>query len=177
MTSNGSLAVMSTEYPFKLARYSQSGSPIGEFILPPGNGVAEQGIAVDAKERYYRGGNAEIPRVAEFTESGEDIDGLAPGPITGLDTDPMSNDLYLDEQGTCVSHLQTQCGSSCTPLETFGNGKLSNAHGLTVDAPSDNVYVANTGANDVAVFSGLAPYATTGQASPSARPQPRSPAI
>ncbi len=78
----------------------------------------------------------------------------------------MSNDLYLDEKGTFVSHLQTQCGSSCTPLETFGNGKLSNARGLTVDAPSDNVYVANTGANDVAVFSGLAPYATTGQASP-----------
>ena len=57
----------------------------------------------------------------------------------------MSNDLYADEQGTFISHFKAQCGEYCTPLETFGTGKLSGARGISVDAPSDNVYVANSG--------------------------------
>jgi len=159
----GDLIVMSNEYAFRVARYSQSGSPIGEFTTF-GNGTEEQGIAVDARERFYRGGNSEIPRVSEFNEAGTIAEEVTHGPITGIQTDPMSTDLYVTEQGTFISHFQSQCGEHCTPLETFGNGDLSGARGISIDAPSDNVYVANTGDNDVAVFDGVGPYTTTGPA-------------
>ena len=166
VTSNGSLAVMSTEYPSKLARYSQSGSPIGEFILPPE--TASPNRESPSTRRNASSGAA--PRKSHTSQS-------SPNPkktsmVSLPDRSPASIPIRCPttsistNRGRSSAICKRNAAHACTPLETFGNGKLSNARGLTVDAPSDNVYVANTGANDVAVFSGLAPYATTGQASP-----------
>jgi NHL repeat len=160
----GVLIVMGTDFPFGVARYSENGTPIGAFSNF-GFGLEQQGIAVDARERFYRGGNAEVPRASAFNEAGAVAENIASGTVTGVEIDPMSNDLYVDDHGTFINHFKLQCGENCTPLETFGNGKLSGARGISVDAPSDNVYVANTGGNDVVVFDGTAPYATTGPAS------------
>jgi hypothetical protein len=157
----GRLSVMTTIYPFKLGTYDQSGVPVNEFHIPSNLGTVPVGIAVDGRERFYKSGNSEFPTVQEYTEQEIVNNSAAPGPITGMAVDPMSNDLYTAEQGgTSIARYRSQC-EGCPPLETFGAGKLSQASGFSVDAPSDNVYVANTGEDSVAVFNGMGPYATT----------------
>jgi hypothetical protein len=172
VSTGGDLLVMSNQYAYHIARFSESGSPISEFQVPSSNGTEAHGLGLDAKERFYKGGRenrpgegGSYPRVQEFNETELLSDSVAPGPISGLATDPMTNDLYVDEQGSFISHLKSLCGENCVPLETFGAGKLFEAAGLSVDVPSDNIYVANSGENSIAVFEGVGPYATTGPTS------------
>ncbi len=160
----GDFIVMSGTFEYKISRYSQGGTLLSEFGVPYRNGTEAHGLAVDANEHFYKGGNEEIPEVTEFNE-GVIAASLTHGPITGLAVDPWSNDLYTDEQGSFISHFRSGCGENCSPLESFGAGKLSAARLLGFDLPSDNVYVANTGENDIAVFDGVGPYVTTVQAS------------
>ena len=173
VSSGGDLVVLSAKYPNKISSYSPGGGPLNEFTVPVSNETEPDGVAVDANGHFYKGGGQNDPpsslRVTEFTEGGEIADTVTLGPVTGLTTDPLTNDLYADEQGSFVSHFKAQCGEFCTPSESFGSGKLTSAGGISVDAPSDDVYVANTGAGDVAVFDGVAPYTTTEPASPVGR--------
>ena len=165
VSTGGDLLVLSNQYRYHVARYSQDGTPISEFVVPNFNGTEPHGLALDAKERFFKSGNPAFPRVSEFNENELISDEITPGPITGLVTDPLNNDLYVDEQGGSISHFKSQCGEYCTPLETFGAGKLFEAGGISVDVPSDDVYVANGGENEVAVFDGVGPYVTTGPVS------------
>ena len=54
-----------------------------------------------------------------------------------------------------TAHLsQTNYYYSCTPADTFGSSAhLNSAKGLSIDADSEIVYVADTGENQIAVFS------------------------
>lgn len=160
----GDFIVMSGIFEYKISRYSQSGELFSEFAVPYRNGTEAHGLAVGANEHFYKGGNEELPEVTEFNE-GVIAASITHGPITGLAADPWNNDLYTDEQGSFISHFRLGCGESCSPLESFGGGKLSGARLLALDLPSDNVYVANSAGNDIVVFDGVGPYVTTGQAS------------
>jgi hypothetical protein len=93
--------------------------------------VGSSGLAVDADEDLYPGGAVE----------------------------PATNDRYLLElaEGGFIEHLAFHCHGEeieeapCTPLEQFGVGELSQPEDVAV-GPGSVVYVANTGAKDVAVF-------------------------
>ena len=72
--------------------------------------------------------------------------------------DPTNQEIYGDT-GSAIEHF----GVAENPLDTFGAEDLSHPQGLAVSA-SHNVYVANTGADDVVVFADVAPRVTTGPA-------------
>jgi hypothetical protein len=163
--SAGELFVMSAEYQQKIYGYSQNGQPppVSEAVIP--RDTRPYGLAVDASDDFYKiDGFPEVTKFHESEELAEDLTGSSS--LNGLATDPISSDLYVDESGSVINHFAWNCGEHCPPLDTFGSGHLSGATGLSVDAPSDDVYVANTGENDIAVFDGVAPIATTGTTSP-----------
>jgi hypothetical protein len=113
------------------------------------------------------------------TEEGE-VDSWEMGidwPTTGLAFDPGTEELY---QGTGkrieggdeihparINHYSEDCSPpttpACAPLDSFGEGQLSEAKGMEVDGDSHAVYVANAGSNDVAVFKDVRPIVTTGE--------------
>jgi hypothetical protein len=146
-------------------KFGQDGSPISSFYT--GYGVSGAGITVDPSGNLYqvRG----IPVVEKFTPAGQDLGQLTDGGnAKGLEADPRSGDLYENEGGTVINHYDSSCNPSsgpCSPVDTFGSGNLTGAQGLAIDGVSNNVYVANTGAGNVAVFDGANPLLTTGSAS------------
>ena len=131
--------------------YDESGTEINSFEPP--RGTSAHGLAVDAEEHFYKLDGA--PQVTKYDDTGENIDepdGRADG--VGLAIDPSTNDLYVvqSEEGGVVTHYALNCGQECAPLETFGGGDLAEPEGIGVDGSSGMVYVANTGAGNVAVF-------------------------
>jgi hypothetical protein len=139
----------------------------------PQFGVA--GIAVDSKTGNLWAGFGSSAGILEYTQDGTFIDftfgggngaGLkfdSAGNIrtssgTGFNFDPTVGDLYLDT-GADIEHYGVNC---CDLLDSFGSGDLSGSSGVAVDGVSHNVYVANAGANDVAVFGDIRPIVTTG---------------
>ena len=117
------------------------------------------GLAVDGSEDLYEGTAAgEVERFSkECADLGEED---AATNATGLivnPAEPGQNDLYVDQGGTIIDHFSAACNLAegpCEPLDSFGSGKLSAAQGIAI-ANSGDVYVADTGANDVAVFPDL----------------------
>jgi hypothetical protein len=77
----------------------------------------------------------------------------------GAGVEPATNDRYLLKlpEGRFIEHLAFRCHGEeieeapCTPLEQFGAGELSEPEDVAV-GPGSVVYVANTGAANVAVF-------------------------
>ena len=101
------------------------------------------------------------------THSGEDPSfavstGNIP-PATGLAIDPTTHELFQDT-GSQIAHYSSACEPHfhlCEPVDAFGAGALSEARGLDLDGSSHLLYVANSAANDVAVFAEAAPTVTT----------------
>ena len=90
---------------------------------------------------------------------------------TGIVIDRATNDVYID-QGVYIDQFagSTRCGGvaneGCSPSDTFGSGHLSAAAGLAFDPASGTLYAANSGGNDLALFSPLpVPDVTTGSVS------------
>jgi len=92
---------------------------------------------------------------------------------SGLAINRSSYDVFVDQethideftnQNLCSPGERTH-GRGCPPSDTFGNGNLTSAHGLAVRPSTGVLYAANTGANNLAVFSPLPlPGVTTGPA-------------
>jgi len=138
--------------------YEQSGAHHSEFGDPRGTSPA--GLAVDAEDNLYK--VDAYPNVTKFSDTGIDLaDTLDGGAASGLTIDPSTNNLFVDESGGSINQFALNCGEGCAPIETFGGGDLSGAQGLSIDGTSDTVYVANTGAGNVAVFEYIAPSVTT----------------
>ena len=91
--------------------------------------------------------------------------------ITGLVVDPTRGDLYLDEAGTSIGDVSTQCEPSapanstlkegpaveasagpCVPTQDFGVGDLKGGGALAVDPVDGTIYALSVGADRVAVF-------------------------
>ncbi len=90
-------------------------------------------------------------------------EGVAGNFTYGLAFDPSNDDFYQDT-GTEINHYIGACKRACEPTDSSGAGELTGARGVAVDGTSHTVYVANTGADDVAVFVDVQPKATTGPA-------------
>ncbi len=139
--------------------YEQSGTLHSTFGYP--RGTSPNGLAVDGEDHLYKIDGS--PNVTKFSIKEEDLaDTLDGGSASGLTVDPSTNDLFVDESGESINHFALNCGEGCAPIETFGGGDLAGAQGLSIDGTSDTVYVANTGAANVAVFEYIAPTVTTG---------------
>jgi hypothetical protein len=140
------------------AWYEQSGRRHSTFETP--FGTYPRGLAVDAEDNLYKINESSEP--TKFSDTGEYLGRPeTQGEATGLATAPSNSDLYVVQSGASIDHLALNCGESCTPLESFGSGFLSGAQGLSLDRASEDVYVANTGAGNVAVFEYIAPTVAT----------------
>jgi sugar lactone lactonase YvrE len=157
-------------------KFAEDGSPGTGFNS--GRLVSPVGIAVDSSgSLYVARGN---PFVEKFDGSGNDLGTVdAAGTATGLAIDPSTDDLYVGESGTSISHFAFDGsgnvvepgGSTCTPApdsgcaatDTFGSGDLSGAAGLAVDPSNHTVFAADTGHQRIAAFTGpvALPDATT----------------
>ncbi len=86
------------------------------------------------------------------------LDGSLPAPATligeldhrdttGATTDPNSGEVYLDNVSSVGAY-----SSEGVPIERFGEGHMSAAAGIALDASTDQIFVADTTANQVVVF-------------------------
>ena len=85
---------------------------------------------------------------------------------SGLAINRANNDLFVD-QGTHIDRFaEGECippGHGCRPTDSFGGGTLKSGAGLAVIPSNGTLYAADSGNNDVAVFSpDPAPEVTTG---------------
>jgi hypothetical protein len=159
----GNLFVMGAlgKFQDEVFRYTQDGEAVSIFrnneLV-----ICREGLAIDGEARFYRicGG-----RVSKFAETGQVIGEPANG-ATGIAIDPVPDDLYVDqgEEGQVRQYIE--CDRECEPFaEPFGSGHLTDAKGVAVDSSTEAVYVANTGAGNVAKFESVTPRVITGVAS------------
>ena len=149
---SGNLFVLGNE-PY-VYWYEQSGILHDTFHAP--RGTTPAGLAVDAEDHLYKvDGTPEvtkfgIPTPPAIEESLGEPD--TRGSTVGLTIEPSTNDLYVVEGESFVASFGLKCGQGCPTLEEFGSGHLSGAKGISIDAASEDVYVANASGGDVAVF-------------------------
>ena len=144
--------------------YEESGSQHSLFAVP--NKDAGIGLAVDAAGNFYHG--VSTGGVEKFSNTGNALGHPYAGRFdAAFALDPANGDLYVAEnhfEGNegGVSRFAFNCGSGCTPLESFGKGKLgNNPSGIAIG--TGTVYVANAEANSIAVFhTATVPTVTTG---------------
>ncbi|HTT95746.1 MAG TPA: hypothetical protein VMF55_13820 [Solirubrobacterales bacterium] len=82
------------------------------------------------------------------------------GFFSGIAASQADDDLYVDLKGTsivvlsprCVPAPGTQTQGSCTPIETFGEGVLTEAAGIAVDSADGTLYTADTASGEVDAF-------------------------
>jgi NHL repeat len=128
------------------------------------------GLQVDpAGTHFYYFWEGLVARIPIGSESpNQDIEHVtvAGPPGTGLALDPTSAEIYLDA-GSRIYHYSPACEpleTFCSPIDSFGAGQLSAAAGLALYGPSSDariVYVADPGANHVAVFGDIRPLVST----------------
>jgi hypothetical protein len=143
---------------------------IDEFNDALGNGFLSQvegvggalGIAVDSQDDVYvvRSYNHTLAKFAagEFTGYIGECECAA-----GVGVDPVTSNVYVS-QGTSVAEYGPYAIPAKTPLAQFGSGDLQGASGIAV-SPGHEVYVADSTADDVDVFTTVVlPDTTTGSA-------------
>jgi DNA-binding beta-propeller fold protein YncE len=128
-------------------------------------GVRAVGIAIDAFSDIDVATGA--PGVARFSSTGLQIGNIEEGALpTGIGVDTTTGDLFVDE-GKVVNDYPSSCEPAqgyCATQGSFGSGKLSGATGIGVNASNGQVYVADTAANRIDVFtSALLPGVVTGE--------------
>ncbi len=167
-------------------RFAHDGSHQTQYSLGAGNQQAiggnttvfiAGGMAVDSTFHsyylYFTGsGYLESNGVGKVNFDGKGLPGVISdpgndnsGPI-GINVDLGGNDIFLVQEGhqtqpgdlvgggKVVTHYGPEGGAA---LNSFGSGQLNGARGLSINTFSDDVYVANTGAGNVAVFSANVP--------------------
>ncbi len=75
------------------------------------------------------------------------VDGLLGETTTGLASDLVSNDLYVDHQTSVSSY-----SASGAFIQSFGSGQVTKGAGIAVDAATGTVYVADAGSDRIDVF-------------------------
>jgi DNA-binding beta-propeller fold protein YncE len=141
--------------------FAQDGSFLMDFL--EGRKVTPNGIDADSQGNLYviietnRWPAGSIfrlnPSRGAEGEAVEPVNGDATDP-TGFALDRASGELYMDSGGALIRRYEASCdgGPTCSAVETFGAGALSNAGGVAVDSSTDLVYVADSGEGRVAVF-------------------------
>jgi hypothetical protein len=141
----------------RTSRFTQGGvSEGGSFFI--GGGAKPLGLMQDTEGHLYilEGGTIEKFGV-NGGQIGFELGGHKRG--IGLAIDDSSNDLYLTQhaesgEGGDVQVFAPSCKNNCTPLEEFAfeSGELGKPQGLAVDPSTHAVYVADSGTNQINVF-------------------------
>jgi hypothetical protein len=142
---SGNLFVLSAETDW----YDQDGTLHSTFGFQ--RGTSPVGLAVDAEDNLYKADGT--PEISKYTDTGKE-EGEPDGATdaTGLAVDPFNNELYVDQSSGVINSFTVNCGTDCTPANSFGSEVLTGAQGLSVDATTPTIYAANTGSGNVAVF-------------------------
>ena len=147
----------------RLRRLAANGS-VGEELAVE-RGTSANGLAVDAEGNFFKLNGS--PNVEEITATDHDLGQVSTAEGTGIAVDPTTGGLYLDIGGE-VDHyafsspgvVREAGGASCVvepykgceATDAFGGSYLSDAKGLAVDASDEELYVANSGANEIDSF-------------------------
>jgi hypothetical protein len=153
-------------------------SSLGSFLPParqlPDNASNGGGLALDPLGDFYLPNSRALIGVYKYTSRGTPIGQIDAQEALGLALDPTTGDLYSDDVinvnsrvGETIRHFAAGCASPCTALDEFGAAQLKKgALGLSIAAGSDDLYVADVGDHDVAVFNGVGPIPTAEAPSP-----------
>ena len=161
-------------------------TPEGHYEGPYQNVCGALGLKVDSSEDYFFGGAGYFcgggnDTLTERTPPPAGGNGTnyyqvtTDFPTTGFSLDPSNGEIYqavgsrnegvATDHPPRVDHYNSDCNppvAACEPVDSFGSGQLSSPVGVGVDGSSHMVYVADSLANDVAVFGDVRPAVTTG---------------
>jgi DNA-binding beta-propeller fold protein YncE len=151
--NGGLFAVSTNQFTFW---FNQNGKPEAPSFFTIN--VNPPSLAVDTELDLY-----ELRRglVLKFTNTGTRLGGEFAGEqrAVGLAIDMSDNDLYLTQhaetgEGGDVQRFSPACDMECTATEEFGFeiGELKAPQGLAVNSTSHTVYVADSSANQINVF-------------------------
>jgi hypothetical protein len=138
--------------------FSSEGVPIEScFVVGP----SPPGVVVDGEGELYILGGGEIGTIERFKVCGGrtafELGGHKRG--VGLAIDTSNNDLYLTQhaevgEGGDVQRFAPTCSNNCTPLEEFAfePGELKAPQGIALNPATHDVYVADSGLNQIVVF-------------------------
>jgi hypothetical protein len=112
------------------------------------NGGVQPGLAVDSEDHLYVS-HTGSRFVAKLNSAGVNEINRFGGEVEypGIAVEPGSNDVYLGTGTTIAAFSPTE-----TLLDRFGQGHLAAGAGIAVNAATGLLYVADPGANDVAIF-------------------------
>jgi hypothetical protein len=120
--------------------------------------VNPPGLAVDTAMNLYE---LRARSVQKFNTRGERLGSelAGEGRAVGLAIDTSNNDLYITQhpeagEGGDVQRFAPTCVTYCTPLEEFAfeAGELKAPQGLAVNPATHDIYVADSGLNQIVVF-------------------------
>jgi DNA-binding beta-propeller fold protein YncE len=131
-------------------------------IRPPAD-QALGGLAVDSKDNLYIRTNQNEGTVVEFNAKGELLNGELDSEFPavsgyGLASEAKTDDVYINNIGS-LGRFAPPVEGRAAEVERLGAGHLSAANpenyqsGVAVDAASGTVYVADSAASDIVVFS------------------------
>ncbi len=156
-------------------QFAQNGTFVEDFTAE--RGTSAGGLAVNAEGSFFKVNGS--PSVEESTHANVDIGQVTLGEASrDLAIDAATGGLYVDQGGE-VEHLAFSApgivsepgGGTCTvepnvgcaPTDTFGAGELSAGSGIGVDPSTHDVFVADTAAGAIRVFTpAILPEAVTG---------------
>jgi len=140
----------------RIVRYDPNGKVLANVALPLGH--LPKGIAVDATGDAYVADSA-LNVITEYSPSGATLSSFgssAFGESAGIAFDPGTNDIFvIDGQNGRIVEFD----KSGTMLRAFGQSTLSHPEDITF--LNGNVYVTDSGNDNVAEFSGTGSLVTT----------------
>jgi hypothetical protein len=139
-------------YSNALANTFLSSEALASGIAP----YLKPGLAVNSEGDLYGGfeyeGLVKFPpgeaRISNLNKT--DATGYSAAP-TGLTVDPSTQNIYTDI-GTSLELVSSTAGEGTPPIESFGEGPLSDGGGVAVDVASGDLYVAEPASSRVLVF-------------------------
>jgi hypothetical protein len=152
--ANGELWVY---FGTQVANYSNAVA--NEFIATrevKGFGFSEPGFAVDSKDNLYAHINGLFPEtniIYKFDSEGKELNGhelentLDSEPPTGVAVELSNGDVYIDNTTTMARFT-----SEGALIEHLGSGHMTNGSGIGVNSTAEEVYVSDSAANTVDIF-------------------------
>jgi NHL repeat len=152
--------------------FSESGGLVQTLRTQVSDFSGRDDIAVDKSHVFLSVGAQQGSRLARFdTSAGPGGNGANLGMIGRGDTfashialDPSTEDLFTDNGGDVIDHYNASCApvlfasnpvafnAGCVANDSFGSGHLTDAAGLAYAAATSTLYVADAGADRIAVF-------------------------
>ena len=167
--ATGRLFVVETNYVVR--PFTAAGAAQPTFFTSQGPSIG--GIAADSVPDLYM--IASSHEVAKFNTIGESVNYNVNERTdsTSLGIDQVSGDLYVTNGNPSdVNEYSGSCTGPdpCSVQDTFGQGHLGEAGGVTIDTGTKEVYVTDTTSGEVAVFSPILVPDTTAEPATEIRP-------